>query len=61
MGCFAGQFFPEFRRQTHVIAPFPLPESWPRYFTMDYGLDMLAGYFIALDEQGRAYVYREIL
>lgn len=57
---FAGQFFPEFRRQTHVIAPFPLPESWPRYFTMDYGLDMLAGYFIALDEQGRAYVYREI-
>jgi len=27
---------------------------------MDYGLDMLAGYFIAVDTQGRAYVYKEI-
>ena len=27
---------------------------------MDYGLDMLAGYWIAVDNSGRAYVYREI-
>ena len=27
---------------------------------MDYGLDMLAGYWIAMDIWGRAYVYREI-
>ena len=27
---------------------------------MDYGLDMLAGYWIALDTYGRAYVYKEI-
>ena len=27
---------------------------------MDYGLDMLAGYWIALDDYGRAYVYREL-
>ena len=27
---------------------------------MDYGLDMLAGYWIAVDEGGRAYVYREV-
>ena len=27
---------------------------------MDYGLDMLAGYWIALDEYGKAYVYREV-
>ena len=27
---------------------------------MDYGLDMLAGYWIAVDSGGRAYVYREV-
>ena len=27
---------------------------------MDYGLDMFAGYFIAVDTQGKAYVYKEI-
>lgn len=27
---------------------------------MDYGLDMLAGYWIAVDTCGRAYVYREV-
>lgn len=57
---FAGQYFSEFRQDIHVVEPFEIPTSWRRYFTMDYGLDMLAGYFIALDEQGRAYVYREV-
>lgn len=57
---FDGQYFSEFRRNIHVIKPFVIPKHWKRYFTMDYGLDMLAGYFIALDENGRAYVYREI-
>ena len=27
---------------------------------MDYGLDMLACYWVAMDPQGRAYVYREL-
>lgn len=57
---FAGQFFSEFRRELHTCEPFCLPQHWRRYFTMDYGLDMLAGYFIAVDESGNAYVYREI-
>lgn len=56
----AGQYFTEWKRELHVIAPFPLPDDWRRFFTMDYGLDMLAGYWIAVDPQGRAYVYREI-
>ncbi|MBR5521524.1 MAG: phage terminase large subunit [Oscillospiraceae bacterium] len=57
---FEGQYFHEWDREHHVISPFPLPHSWKRYATMDYGLDMLAVYFIAVDETGNAYVYKEI-
>lgn len=57
---FDGQYFTEFKREKHVVSPFSIPEEWPRYFAMDYGLDMLAGYWIAVDFFGRAYVYREI-
>ena len=57
---FEGQYFTEWRRDVHVVRPFEIPKSWRRYFTMDYGLDMLAGYWIALDDAGGAYVYREV-
>ena len=57
---YEGMYFTEFDRSLHVVKPFPLPDEWARYFAMDYGLDMLAGYWIAVDPQGRAYVYREI-
>lgn len=61
-GCwdvFAGQFFPEFRRETHVTASRALPRGWPRYRVLDYGLDMLACYWAAVDHTGRIWVYRE--
>lgn len=57
---FDGQYFTEWKRDIHVISPFEIPKHWRRYFVMDYGLDMLAGYWIALDTYGRAYVYKEI-
>ena len=57
---YEGQYFGEFNREIHTTEPFEIPSEWRRYFVMDYGLDMLAGYFIAVDEQERAYVYREI-
>lgn len=57
---FEGQYFTEFDRALHVVSPFVLPKHWRRYFAMDYGLDMLAGYWIAVDEHGRAWVYREL-
>jgi phage terminase large subunit len=57
---FAGQYFSEFDRAVHVCKPFPIPEGWRRYFAMDYGLDMLAGYWAAFSPQGHAYVYREV-
>ncbi len=57
---FAGQFFPEWDRGVHVCAPFDMPSHWRRYVTLDYGMDMLAAYLIAVDEQGRAYVAAEV-
>lgn len=57
---FDGQYFAEFRREKHVIQPFALPARWRRYVTMDYGLDMLAVLWIAVDEQSCGYVYREL-
>lgn len=54
-----GRYFGEFSRDIHVVPPFVIPREWPRYFAMDYGLDRLAGLWIAMDYSGRAYVYRE--
>lgn len=55
-----GQYFEEFSRDVHVVEPFEIPKHFRRYIAFDYGLDMLACYFIALDERGKAYVYKEI-
>lgn len=55
-----GTYFEEFRRDIHVVEPFVIPEDWKRYTTKDYGLDMLANYWIAVDYQGKAYVYKEL-
>ena len=65
---FEGQAFPEIVVKpenedglwTHVIDPFPIPKSWPRYFSFDYGYsDPFACLWWAMDEEGRAYLYRE--
>ena len=55
-----GMFFPEFNRRIHVIEPFEIPDYWDRYIAMDYGLDMFAVVFVAIDTKGKAYVYNEI-
>lgn len=55
-----GTYFDEFRRDIHVVEPFVIPQHWRRYTTMDYGLDMFAVLWIAVDEQKRAYVYKEL-
>ena len=55
-----GMFFPEFKRRIHVIKPFQIPDTWNRYIAMDYGLDMFAVLFIAVDTKGKAYVCNEI-
>lgn len=55
----AGQYFSEFDRSVHVVEPFEIPGHWKRYRTIDYGLDCLACLWIAIDESGRYYIYRE--
>ena len=56
----SGQFFPEFRRDSHVCPPFHPQPGWTCYRSIDYGLDMFACLWIAVDAQGRAWVYREV-
>lgn len=55
-----GQYFNEFRREHHVIAPIPLDKSWRRYRAIDYGLDGLACVWAAIDPDGNVYIYREL-
>lgn len=55
-----GAFFPEFQAGVHTCEPFEIPNHWRKYRAFDYGLDMLACYWIALDDSGRAYVYKEL-
>lgn len=59
-GVEGGQYFCEWREHIHTCSAFPIPTEWRRYVSLDYGLDMLAAYFIAVDPQGHAWVYKEI-
>ena len=66
---FEGQVFDEWRDDpagyqtrcgTHVIAPFALPASWPRYRAFDWGYAKpFAVLWFAVGERGEAYLYRE--
>ncbi len=56
---FEGQYFPEFNREVHVIEPFEIPSYWRKFRSMDYGLDMCACLWYAVDTEENIYVYRE--
>lgn len=55
----AGQYFCEFDRNVHVVEPFAIPDHWRRFRAIDYGLDCLACVWVAVDERGSYFVYRE--
>lgn len=55
-----GQLFSEFSRELHVCSPFEIPKEWRRYRALDYGLDMLACLWIAVDSTRNVYVYKEL-
>ena len=57
---FAGQYFPEFKREHHVCRTFEIPNDWARYRVFDYGFDMFACYTVAVDPEDHAYFYKEI-
>lgn len=59
-GITGGNYFREFRDDIHVMKPFDIPEHWTRYVALDYGLDMLAVLWIAVDTHKKAYIYREL-
>lgn len=66
---FTGQVFTEWsnhpenegRKNTHVIKPFPIPRHWRRYRSFDFGYSKpFAVQWWAIDEYGRAYLYRQM-
>lgn len=57
---FAGQYYPEWRRDIHVIEPFAIPDEWQRFRSLDYGLDCTACYWWAVAPDQTEYVYREL-
>lgn len=57
---FEGQSFSSFSHDIHVIEPFEIPSHWYRWIAVDNGYtDPFAWYFMAVDEFGTVYVYRE--
>ena len=57
---FEGQYFPEFNRAKHVIKPHEIPKNWNRFISLDYGMDMTAAYWWAIDTQGNCLIYKEL-
>ena len=56
---FEGQYFTEFDPEIHVTAPLEIGSEWYRFGAFDYGFDMLAVLWLAVDYDGKCYVYRE--
>jgi len=57
---FEGQFFSEFREDTHVIRADAIPNNTKRFIALDYGFDMLAVLLMARDDSGNLYVEGEL-
>jgi phage terminase large subunit len=58
---FEGQFFTEFDRAAHVVAPFAVPEEWTRITGVDYGFGKpFCCLWVAIDWDANAWVYREL-
>lgn len=57
---FSGQMFTQFRRDVHVVEPFPIPAHWERWMSNDPGYnDPGVWLCLAADEDGHVYLYRE--
>ena len=56
-----GMVFVQWRRERHVVPAFDVPASWNRYAGIDWGYrNPWAVVWAAVDEDGRAWVYREL-
>jgi hypothetical protein len=57
---FAGQAFPEWRYDLHVIQPFPIPHEWTKFIALDWGYSHpFAVLWFAVDFYDKLYVYKE--
>ena len=57
---YEGQFFKEYSSRIHDVKDFEIPDWWKRFISIDYGLDMAAVYWYALNDLGIYYVYKEM-
>lgn len=58
---FKGQFFKEWNPKYHVRQAFDIPDGWKRYRCLDWGYrNPSACLWLAVDPDGRVYVYREL-
>lgn len=56
-----GLVYDEFNPAIHLVDPFPIPDDWPRYWSIDFGYTNPASIgFYARDSDGRLYLYREM-
>lgn len=57
---FSGQMWPEFDPDFHVIQPFPVPEWWETYETIDHGYrNPTAILFAKFDDRGNCFIVDE--
>lgn len=57
---YEGIFFEEYNPSLHVVRPHKLSQNKLIYRVLDYGLDMLACYHIAVESSGKVVVFHEI-
>lgn len=57
----AGQVFTEWKLETHVVEPFPIPKEWNHWLAMDWGTNspFAVGWY-AQDFEQHTYLYREL-
>ena len=56
-----GAAFPEFNRRIHVVDPFEIPDSWPKFRACDYGYGSFTGVlWFAVAPTEQLVVYREL-
>ena len=56
-----GAVYPEFNEQVHGVETRTIPAHWPRFISLDWGLDhYTAVYWGAVDELGTLWVYDEL-
>lgn len=57
---FEGMVYNEFKRDTHVVKPFRIPDSWERHIRIDHGYRNPAAVgFFAVNPEGEVFLYRE--